>query len=220
MKKICSKCGIEKDLEEFYKRKDSKDGKRSECKLCCINKQNLHRLANIDSIKKYKAAYYKSNKAKIKKYKFENKEKIKDYNSKYYLINKDYFERYYLDNKDRFVKYYENNKQRKQEYDKIYRELHKNDEEFKIKRRNIQYKRRALEKESGHFTAAEWREVLQEYGAACLHCGSTEHLTVDHVIPLSKGGPNTKNNLQPLCMKHNCSKGIKTIDYRRINNEI
>jgi hypothetical protein len=33
-KKICTKCLIEKDINEFYKRESSKDGFRKECKKC------------------------------------------------------------------------------------------------------------------------------------------------------------------------------------------
>ncbi len=32
--KVCSKCGIEKEVCEFYNRKKSRDGKRPECKIC------------------------------------------------------------------------------------------------------------------------------------------------------------------------------------------
>jgi hypothetical protein len=32
--KICSSCGEEKDLSNFYKRSDSNDGYRSNCKSC------------------------------------------------------------------------------------------------------------------------------------------------------------------------------------------
>jgi hypothetical protein len=38
MKKICSKCGNEKPVEEFYKKKDSKDGYRSDC-IVCVKEQ-------------------------------------------------------------------------------------------------------------------------------------------------------------------------------------
>lgn len=47
----------------------------------------------------------------------------------------------------------------------------------------------------------------------CLACGADER-TVDHVIPLSKGGPNTFDNLQTLCLSCNSKKHAKTIDYR------
>jgi hypothetical protein len=42
--KKCTKCGIEKPLSEFQKRKEAKDGHRNEC-ICCRNKYNstLHR---------------------------------------------------------------------------------------------------------------------------------------------------------------------------------
>ena len=32
--KICVNCSVEKPLKEFRNRKDSKDGKRNNCKLC------------------------------------------------------------------------------------------------------------------------------------------------------------------------------------------
>lgn len=66
----------------------------------------------------------------------------------------------------------------------------------------------------GTFTAADWREVLYTYGRACLACGSTAPPTIDHVVPISRGGLNTKENVQPLCAWCNDSKGTKTVDYR------
>jgi hypothetical protein len=38
MKKVCSKCGNEKPVEEFYKKKDSKDGYRNDC-IVCVKEQ-------------------------------------------------------------------------------------------------------------------------------------------------------------------------------------
>lgn len=44
----------------------------------------------------------------------------------------------------------------------------------------------------------------------CQYCGTSQNLTWDHIIPLSKGGdPFSKDNLQRLCMKCNLSKGAK-----------
>jgi len=34
MSKICSKCGLEKDLADFYRDRNHKDGRRSDCKAC------------------------------------------------------------------------------------------------------------------------------------------------------------------------------------------
>lgn len=43
----------------------------------------------------------------------------------------------------------------------------------------------------------------------CVHCGTREELTVDHIIPVSKGGGDERENLQTLCKRCNSSKGTK-----------
>jgi 5-methylcytosine-specific restriction endonuclease McrA len=67
-----------------------------------------------------------------------------------------------------------------------------------------------------HFTVAEWRELLEACGGRCLRCGQVADLTVDHVIPLSIGGSNTVENVQPLCSECNGIKGCETMDYRQV----
>lgn len=63
-------------------------------------------------------------------------------------------------------------------------------------------------------TEEDWVEVLTVYGNQCLACGSTEEIEADHIIPLIKGGPLTKINVQPLCRECNAAKKDKYIDYR------
>lgn len=41
----------------------------------------------------------------------------------------------------------------------------------------------------------------------CRYCGSTEDLTVDHIIPRTFGGTNKRENLQTLCRSCNLEKG-------------
>lgn len=43
----------------------------------------------------------------------------------------------------------------------------------------------------------------------CVKCGSEENLQADHVIPESRGGPTTLENLQTLCGPCNSKKGAK-----------
>lgn len=57
-------------------------------------------------------------------------------------------------------------------------------------------------------------EVFEIHGRACLCCGKSENVTLDHVVPVAKGGGDSVNNLQPLCFTCNRSKGTKVIDYR------
>ena len=65
----------------------------------------------------------------------------------------------------------------------------------------------------GVWTPEEWAAVCEQYGNVCLACGKPE-VTVDHVVPISLGGSNTIENLQPLCRSCNCRKQNKVVDYR------
>ncbi|NVK49807.1 MAG: HNH endonuclease [Cyclobacteriaceae bacterium] len=44
----------------------------------------------------------------------------------------------------------------------------------------------------------------------CQYCGSKRHLTIDHVLPRSKGGKTSWTNLVTACNRCNVNKGDKT----------
>ncbi len=77
-------------------------------------------------------------------------------------------------------------------------------------------RRARLQQAEGRFTAEEFAELCLLYDGKCLACGTeSERLTVDHVIPLSKGGSNSIDNIQPLCGPCNSKKGNRSsTDYR------
>lgn len=57
----------------------------------------------------------------------------------------------------------------------------------------------------------DWvREAVYERdGHACLHCGSTSALSLDHIHPYSRGGADVVANLQTLCRPCNSRKGAR-----------
>jgi len=54
------------------------------------------------------------------------------------------------------------------------------------------------------------REVLRRDGYSCQYCGSTRSLTIDHVIPRSRGGQHRWDNVVAACERCNTRKGDRT----------
>jgi 5-methylcytosine-specific restriction endonuclease McrA len=68
----------------------------------------------------------------------------------------------------------------------------------------------------GGVSLQEWQILIMKYNNKCAYCGKDGardmygHLTMDHVIPLSRGGQHSINNILPACAYCNDSKGSKT----------
>lgn len=77
------------------------------------------------------------------------------------------------------------------------------------------YRRRSwIEQSQTSHTQQEWDALCAHYEQRCLRCGQVKPLTEDHVTPLSRGGSNAIENIQPLCLDCNRWKRDQTIDYR------
>lgn len=48
--------------------------------------------------------------------------------------------------------------------------------------------------------------------ASCVFCGASENLTIDHIVPVSRGGTDDIDNLQAACRRCNSSKGNSSHD--------
>lgn len=54
----------------------------------------------------------------------------------------------------------------------------------------------------------KWRQSIKEHwNYQCAYCGSEENLTLDHIIPTSKGGSDRITNLVCACKSCNHDKG-------------
>jgi len=51
------------------------------------------------------------------------------------------------------------------------------------------------------------QNIFKRDGNKCVYCGSTESLTLDHVLPRSRGGGSNWNNLVTACKTCNSKKG-------------
>ena len=63
----------------------------------------------------------------------------------------------------------------------------------------------------GSHTLLQWLMLKFSYCYKCAICGEKKPLTKDHIIPLSKGGTNSIDNIQPLCRNCNSKKNAKLI---------
>lgn len=60
-----------------------------------------------------------------------------------------------------------------------------------------------------HIPDALRSAVYERDGYVCLHCGTGEALSLDHIHPWSLGGSDTLDNLQTLCRPCNSRKGAR-----------
>lgn len=61
----------------------------------------------------------------------------------------------------------------------------------------------------GKISQLRRESVYERDGNACVACGSTDDLTLDHKIPRSRGGTNAEENLQTMCKPCNAEKANK-----------
>ena len=67
-------------------------------------------------------------------------------------------------------------------------------------------------------THSDWLELCWQHQMACVYCGVFGPLTIDHIIPISKGGPHIKENIVPACRSCNSRKGNKPeAQFKRAN---
>lgn len=62
----------------------------------------------------------------------------------------------------------------------------------------------------GSHTLDEVQEKFANLGSACFYCGQPGKLTIDHDIPISRGGTDSIDNILPSCQPCNSRKNTKT----------
>lgn len=220
---ICRVCKQRKPLSEFYRDKSKKLGRAGICKECQSawaeqyhlkhKKQIAERMRQYDlNNKKHKAEY-------MREYNLKHKERIAKRTRKYHLANKKQIAEqrsdFYLSHKEQIAErvkdYYLNHKEQVAERMKKYRQT----ENGRLVINCLSQRRRALkaEAEGDGITPEQFQRVVKNQCNKCNLCSrdfcKSRPATVDHIIPLSKGGTHDSSNIQALCQSCNSSKRAK-----------
>jgi hypothetical protein len=237
--KVCSKCNLEKGLSNFRKRKNSKDGFRTECKQCSYVVWKNYKDNNDEKIKDRKKKEYIDNREKIllrvKNYREENIDFIRvkenDRSKKKYQKDPNKYKIYYEKNKETILTYKKEWSEKNKEKVKVKRSLYhslrlKNDVIFRLKcimrSRLLSFlKSRNITKKNKTFdivgcTPEFLKEHLETQFIDGMSWDNRSEWHIDHIIPLSSAKTEEElyklchySNLQPLWAGDNLSKGNK-----------
>jgi 5-methylcytosine-specific restriction endonuclease McrA len=227
--KVCAnpECGW-KPLNEFHLRRSLGvpvgDGYRSRCKDCWNAQSRTERASKLEQYRTRQRIYVEGKKDHYRELKRAHK---KAHPERYAQIDRKWKEEHRAEVN---TKARERRKQDLEHYREIGRNSYERHAEARRKYSLEYYKlhpeksvaannrRRALKLASeGSHTEDEWEQLKAFYDYQCLQCGKKEpdiKLTRDHVIPLTQGGTDFIDNIQPLCVRCNSKKNNKHIDYR------
>lgn len=186
--KRCGICGNVLSFEHFYNNISQSDGKAEACKPCSDKATKQWQIRNQEHVKEHRRERYEDEKNDAyQKWKKWRERKIEKEGEAFLMHEKEINRKSCRDNRE------------------------KNRDQRRIN--NI--KRKAIRHGcTEHFTADQWESLCQQHNNVCLSCGEKKPLTADHVVPLSLGGSDIIDNIQPLCGSCNSRKRTKTIDYR------
>lgn len=192
--KVCSKCGEWRPLARYRKRLLSRDGYDYVCRECSNEKSREWRAQHKQRVQELNREFYEANREERleyhRQYRQNNQGRIKQLLAKFRHEHPDY-------HRDYMRRWTKANPDKVRARDNARRV-------FKMG-------------QPASFTANEWSKLKERYNYTCLRCGRREpeiKLTADHVVPISKGGIGTIDNIQPLCRHCNTAKSDTTVDYR------
>ncbi len=190
VEKHCALCGEMLPLESFSPDKRSSDGRCTYCKPCCNKRDRERRIIDGGRIRKRHRGWSSGRRSIL------NTQHRERYKIRYPLI-KDHI------NTQRRTRWHATPKVHRSRQ----REYRLRNPELMVAHTQL---RRARLKNApiNDLTAAQWLAIKVLYRWRCVYCSKkTVALTQDHVVPLSKGGSHTMENIVPACRSCNSKKG-------------
>jgi hypothetical protein len=216
--KICSKCGIEKEVYEFGIHNSTKDKLRTSCKKCRKEEGRLYRKLNTEKRKSTIKNWYDKNPNYNQSYYTNNKEKCNLQNKNWYELNKE--------------KHRENNKKWTEK--NINKVRKSNNNRIKLQRKSDPIKKLIFNTRTRIYSVLKNKTKKTFDIVGCSPEFLKEHLEkqfiggmswenqgdwhVDHIIPLSSAKTKEEvyklchyTNLQPLWAEDNLKKEAKIL---------
>lgn len=134
----------------------------------------------------------------MRKFYANNQQSVKARVRKYHEANRE------IANKKRQERYLAN---RPEHLAKCREWVQNNRDKSRASKRNTAHRRRVIIGSSTYQVRA--KEIQKLLTQNCFYCGSTEKITIDHVVPIFRGGQHKIGNLVPACKSCNSSKGSK-----------
>lgn len=205
--KLCFKCGETKALEQFSKNRNTKDGLQTQCKAC----NQAYQQANRERISARDKARRLVDGDKMRAQSRANWAKHRDKRIQY-LRNR------YAEKRDEYIAYnkarYPLIAERKRANAKAWREA--NLERYKatldkwraenLDKHNENARRRRARLRDAKTGLVTDKDLKRLLSASCAYCGANEDITIDHVVPLARGGDHTIGNFLPACKSCNSRK--------------
>lgn len=197
---VCKQCGETKPhTAEFFYVADSRTKRLGpRCKSCCIKNAVQRKRDNPERTKR-----------DAKKYRTKNSKSISEASKKRRIAH---LEEYRAKNRE----WIKGNPEKARAACKRWRRAHperqaRADKNYRnnnpLAIRAKAHRRRALKRGApGICTADDIQRLLATQKGRCYYCGEKRKLTVDHVVPLSRGGSNEPSNLVLACKHCNSSK--------------
>ncbi len=178
--------------------------KRGRCRDCKLAARKRYRQKNQELIKARTRAYYEANRAKVR------------------TSQRAYYEANAEQERARNAKYREENAQAIRDAKRIYAESGRDRERRRQWFANNPEKKRAYELNrkarlagaKGSHTPDELFQMYEDQQGLCAYCETPMfgNYSVDHMLPISRGGSNDWSNLAIVCVSCNSRKAAKTVE--------
>ena len=214
--KRCCVCKAEKPTTDFWKSSNNKDGFRSRCVPCEMQyrreRKHLDRQASNKAQRKRREALKAKVSEEQRLWAEANPEKVLEAQRirRETLIQRK-LEQSRKWRREQPEKVRQSQRKYRESHPEIYREATK--KYFKANpeiKRASERKRKAKKHENSIFYVSP-NELKKLYARPCSYCGRVGEMTLDHVVPISKGGVHGVSNLVPACGPCNFSKGQKLL---------